>query len=389
MKCKSVKNKIIDVHLGPRMKFKLTSTLAILAANIVFSGTLAAQSNPRLSNGYSDGVTIYENCDFSGKSQTLRLGEYRRMRDAGFGNDSVSSIRVPRGVEVIIYEDDNYRGSFARIDNDIRCFDRQWNDKVSSLSISDSVNSDRRDDDRRSNSDRNDRYGNQADNGRGYDNSNDRNRRGNNGQQDDPNVTAKNVSQVIFNGISLQQVADKQWSMDRSRGASTQFDETRRDRDSVYLENKYTAERVRIDLFANDVTVVDRNGGQQRYSIERKNASSGSNNNSAQNPVASAPTSSQNRRIRADCFDFKAYTQGGNASVRFHGKDDLYRFDSKPGSGRICHNGALTMEIGKTVQGTNVIVEINGNRYTFVAGEQEDKYLNNWYRKSIKLVVGK
>jgi hypothetical protein len=371
------------------MKLKLTSTLAMLAATIVFSGTLAAQSNYRGSNDSSADVTIYADCDFSGKSQTLRPGEYRNMRDAGFDNDSVSSIRVPRGTEVTIYQDDKYRGSFARIDNDIRCFDRQWDDKVSSLSISDFDSRDRRNGGSRNNGDRNDRYNDQAYDGRSYDNRNDRSSRGNNGQQNNPNVTAKNVSQVIFDGISLQQVADKQWSMDRARGASKQFDETRRNRDSVYLENKFTAERIRIDLFANDVTVVGRDGRQQRYGIDRKNAASGPNNNSAQRPVASAPTSSQNRRIRANCFDFKAYTKGGNASVRFHGKDNLYRFNNKASTGRICHNGVLTMEIGKTVQGTNVTVEINGNRYTFVAGEKEDKYLNNWYRKSVKLVVGK
>jgi len=345
------------------MKLTLTSTLAILAATITFSGTVAAQSNQRTSIGSYGDVTIYEHCDFGGKSKTLRTGEYRRMRDAGFANDSVSSIRVSRGTEVTIYADDNYRGSFARIDDDIRCFDRQWNDKVSSLSIS--GNGDRYDD-------------------RANDRRRDNNRNRNDGRRNDRNVTAANVTQVVYGGVSLQQVADKQWSMDRSRGASTQFDETRRDRDSVYLENRYTSERVRIDLFANDVTVVDRDGRQQRYSIDRKNAAK----SSRPNPVANAPSSSDSRRIRGACFDFKAYTQGGNASLRFEGKGDLYRFSNRASTGRICHKGRLNMGIGKTEPGTNVIVEINGNRYTFAAGEKEDEYFNNWYRKSIRLSVG-
>jgi hypothetical protein len=142
---------------------------------------------------------------------------------------------------------------------------------------------------------------------------------------------------------------------------------------------------VRIDLFANDVTVVDRNGGQQRYSIERKNASSGSNNNA----LASGPTSSSNTRINADCFTFKAYTQGGNGGLRFQGNKDFHRLNTKAKTGQVCHKGSLVMEISKTEPNTTTIVEINGNRYTFVAGEQEDQLLNTWYRKRITLNVGR
>ena len=341
------------------MKFKLETILAIFVSAIMFSGTVTAQSSHRASSGHSGDVTVYEHCDFGGKSQTIRPGEYRKMRDAGFGNDSVSSIRVPQGSQVTLYENDDYRGSFAHVDQDIRCFDRQWNDRVSSLSITHAGYS-------------------QRGNNRNHHN------------QYDANVTAGNVSQVMFDGVSLQQVADKQWSMDRNRGASTQFDENRRDRDSVYLENKYTAERVRIDLFANDVTVVDRDGRQQRYDIDRKNAGIGSLVNDARrSPLVSVSASSDNRRIKADCFNFNAYTKGGNASLRFLGKKGLYRFGNRGSAAKICHKGSLTMEIGKTEPGTTVIVEINGNRYTFAAGEKEDQFRNNWYRKSIRLSVGR
>jgi hypothetical protein len=198
-------------------------------------------------------------------------------------------------------------------------------------------------------------------------------------------VTAANVTQVVYDGVSLQQIAEKQWTMDRSRGASRQFDEIRRGSDSVYLENRYTSEKVRIDLFANDVTVVDRDGSKRRYNIDRKNAARSS---SRPNPVANAPASSDHGRIRGACFDFKAYTQGGNGNLRFEGKKGLYRFNNKASTGRVCHQGKLKMGLAKTAPGTTVIVEIDGNRYTFAAGEQEHEYLNNWYRKQIYLNVG-
>jgi len=227
------------------MKLKLSLTLAALTSAVVFSGAVFAQKNYKSSNDYVDGVTIYEHCDFKGKSQTLSPGEYGSLRRIGFGNDSVSSIRVPRGNEAIIYRDDDYRGAYARIDRDIRCFDKQWNDEASSIRVREVAYSNR--DDRRNsrnnsrnNYDRN--YGERGYDGRDYD---DR-RRGN--RRNNADVTAKNIAQVVFDGVSLQQVSTDQWSMDSRRGQPKQFQEVRRSEDSVYLENKYTAERVRIDL---------------------------------------------------------------------------------------------------------------------------------------------
>ncbi len=368
---------------------KLRTTFAIFASAIVFSGTTLAQKDYRGSDDYIDGVTIYEHCGFKGKRQTLRPGEYPSLRDIGFGNDSVSSIRVPRGSEAVIYRDDDYRGPFARIDRDIRCFDRKWNDEASSISVRETSyrddrssesyrNNDRsnssRDYDRRDNSDRRNTY--------------DRGSAANNRNQGQANVTAKNISQVIFDGISLQQVSTTQWSMDSNRGASKQFQEVRRDSDSVYLENKYTAERVRIDLFANDVTFVDRDGSRQRYNIDRKNAALESKPNRSTATVKPVRPASPDPRIRANCFNYKAYTKGGAGGIRFYGKDGFYQFATKGKTGRVCHKGELTMEINKTNLKTDVIVEIDGKRFRFAPNEKEDRLLNTWYRKKVVLKVG-
>lgn len=373
------------------MKLKLQSTLAIFASAIVFSGAASAQKNYQASNDYAGGVTIYEHCDFKGKSQTLRPGEYRSLRDVGFGNDKMSSIRVPRGAEAVIYRDDNFRGSYARISNDIRCFDRQWNDEASSISVRDTgySNNDRGRNGRNNNASRNDRYNDSTYDGRSYDNRRSANDRKNNYGLNQANVTTKNVAQVVFDGTSLKQTSKNQWSLVGTRGRSQQFQEVRRDRDSVYLENSYTGERVRIDLFASDVTFVSREGRQQRYGIDRKIATLPSSNDPYYDSPVKSSSSSNNRRIRSECFNFKAYARGGNGSVRFLGKKDLYRLNSKITTDRICHNGSLAMEIGKTHPGTEVTVVINGKYFTFKAGEKENNYVNNWYRKTVKLSVGR
>ncbi len=352
------------------MKFKSTTMLTAIASLAIFSGAVSAQSDYRVYNdSYTDGVTIYEDCDFKGKSQTLRPGEYSSLRQTGFGNDRVSSIRVPRGIEAVIYRDDDYRGSYARIDRDIVCFDRTWNDEASSIRVRETGYNQRQED----------RYDD-----RGRD-------RRDNGGRSNSNVTGKNVSQVIFDGASLQQVAKKQWSYDRRRGNSTQFDEVGRDRDSVYLKNRYTAETIRIDLFANDVTIVSRDGRRQRFDIDRKNAADVNSNRGGRDnqAVTNSSANSPSRVFNSGCFNYKAYAKSGSGSVRFYtSKPKLVQFDHRPVTGRICHNGSLGMEIGKLKQNIDVIVELDGRRFRFAPNEQESSYLNNWYRKSVQLVVG-
>jgi hypothetical protein len=47
------------------------------------------------------------------------------------------------------------------------------------------------------------------------------------------------------------------------------------------------------------------------------------------------------------------------------------------------------MELSKTDPGTDVVVDINGRSYRFAPNEQADAYLNSWYRKKIRLQVGR
>lgn len=369
------------------MKLKLFTSLAstLLMSSLVVSSAIAQgnyrgndQRNYDRNNNASDYVTIYEHCDFRGDSRDVLVGNFNKMRSVNFGNDSVSSVKVPRGMEIIIYEDDNFRGGYARISQDISCFDRQWNDKVSSMRVSGTVDDRRRN--RNSNNDRD--Y-----DGRNYDNRNRDNRRndGSNRSRNESNVNANNIAKVVFDGKVLQQTGQKSWRMDSARGGVSQFQEIRRDRDTVLLQNDYTAEKVRIDLFANDVTLVNRDGRQQRYNIQSKEASL----NTRSSASVPAPVAADNRRIRQQCFDYRATSRGGEASVRFQTRESLKRFDNQTVTGRVCHNGSLTMEIGKRNTNTDVTIEILGNRFRFAPNEQESELLNNWYRKRVQLSVGR
>ncbi len=262
-------------------KFKLSSIISagVLVSGLAVSVTASvanAQSNYGANNAY---VTIYEDCDFRGNSRNVDIGEYRSLKTLRFANDRMSSIKVPPGMSVTIFEHDNYGGAYATIDRDIACFDRNWNDQVSSMRVT----YDRRDSRPVGERDR-----------RGY----------------GPRVGSDDRGEPVRRNEQPRQV-------------------------------------------------------QQQ------------------------PRNNQNRTIRNECFNFRAYTDGGNGGLRFHGKEDYYRFDRKPASARICHNGALTMEMTKTERSTGVTVEIDGNRYRFAPNEKEDELKNNWYRKYIRLRVGR
>lgn len=369
------------------MKLKLFASLVstLLMSSLVVSAAVAQgnyrgneQRNYDRNNSASDYITIYEHCDFRGDSREVLVGSFNRMRSVNFGNDSVSSVKVPRGMELVIYEDDDFRGAYARISQDISCFDRQWNDKVSSLKVSGYV------DGRRNNRNSNN---NRDYEGRNYDNRNRDNRRNNrsNRGRNDTNVNAKNIAKVVFDGKVLQQTGNKSWRMSSSRGGVSQFKEIRRDRDTVLLQNDYTAEKVRIDLFANDVTLVNRNGRQKRYNIQSKEASL----NTRPSVSTPAPVVNDNRRIRQECFDYRASSRGGEASVRFQTRESLKRFNNQTVTGRVCHKGSLTMEIGKRNTNTDVTIEILGRSFRFAPNEQENELLNNWYRKRVQLSVGR
>jgi hypothetical protein len=87
-------------------------------------------------------VTLFAECDFKGKMVDVSIGDYATMDAAGFGNDMLSSIKIPAGLRVKIFEHDNFQGYFYLLDRDVGCLDinkkigaASWNDRTSSIKI--------------------------------------------------------------------------------------------------------------------------------------------------------------------------------------------------------------------------------------------------------------
>ncbi|MCD9018829.1 carbohydrate-binding protein [Parachryseolinea silvisoli] len=82
-------------------------------------------------------VTVYKDCNYTGFSGGLEIGDYNlaRLRSLGVLDDDISSVRITQGFKVILYQDDNLTGGSTVLTSDLSCFDGTWNDKVTSIRV--------------------------------------------------------------------------------------------------------------------------------------------------------------------------------------------------------------------------------------------------------------
>jgi hypothetical protein len=80
-------------------------------------------------------VTLFVDCPFVGTSVSLAPGNYN-MNQIGLPNDSISSVRVPSGLQLVLFEHSDFAGASVVITSDAACLtDRGWNDRASSLRV--------------------------------------------------------------------------------------------------------------------------------------------------------------------------------------------------------------------------------------------------------------
>ena len=79
-------------------------------------------------------VTIYDQCNYGGRYKALAPGNYRTYQ-LGIGNDKLSSIRIPSGMKISLYEHDNYSGKSVTYTSNISCLASDWNKQASSVVV--------------------------------------------------------------------------------------------------------------------------------------------------------------------------------------------------------------------------------------------------------------
>lgn len=79
-------------------------------------------------------VTIFEHADYQGRSSVLGVGTHK-LADLGIPNDSLSSLRVPQGLMVTLFEHEGTQGSYRVYFEDCSFVGGDWNDRVSSIVV--------------------------------------------------------------------------------------------------------------------------------------------------------------------------------------------------------------------------------------------------------------
>ncbi len=127
----------------------MKSSSRIAAVGLIVLGSAACDT----STGPSDGVTVFEEPGYQGDSRTFDGNEFDLEEVRGPCNgttstdgdwdDCMSSIRVPAGWEITVYEDPNYEGGSRTFLNDVSdlefesgpCGD-DWENCVSAIRVS-------------------------------------------------------------------------------------------------------------------------------------------------------------------------------------------------------------------------------------------------------------
>ena len=313
-------------------------------------------------------ISIFEHCGFRGERRDIAVGQFKSMRELDFGNDELSSIKVPRELKAVIYEHDDFKGTFAKVSRDVRCFDKNWNDQVSSLKVE------------YSDTYKPSKHGKVYGGGNSGGHYNESSQRPNKRIFYEDGVTGYNLTQVVFNNRVLQKIDDRTWEIKGQGQGAGVYEQVRVEENAISLKNKYSPQRIRVDLAANELSFIGHANRAQRFQIKSRSAQQDIGNK--------AQYKEPSRRFKDRCLDYYVYTDGKSGSMRFSNGKDLYRFQEKGHKGRTCHKGELTIELGKRDFNTDLTLEIQGRVFKFASGEKETQYRANWYRKVIKLQVG-
>lgn len=79
-------------------------------------------------------VILYEDCKYKGRVAYLEPGAYRDYQ-MKIKNDALSSIQVPPGMKITLYEHNNFQGRSVSFTSHVYCLDQDWNDVASSIVI--------------------------------------------------------------------------------------------------------------------------------------------------------------------------------------------------------------------------------------------------------------
>ncbi len=79
-------------------------------------------------------VTLHDQCNYSGRQYTLEAGSFRTYQ-IKIDNDKLSSIQIPNGWKVTIFENDKFEGRSNTYTSSVNCLDASWRNTASSIIV--------------------------------------------------------------------------------------------------------------------------------------------------------------------------------------------------------------------------------------------------------------
>ncbi|MGI9319088.1 MAG: hypothetical protein ACR2QW_17305 [bacterium] len=340
----------------------------------------------------ADHVIVFSDCGYAGRSKGLPLGDYGSLRKVGVEHNAISSVIIPEGMAIEVFQLRGFGGHWYRLNQNQICLKGNWNNRIGSLRVVE--------DDPRNSYGLTDDYGEDA---------SDRNChsfsfRAIEGEaairfvDKNKKLTKVGPGRKIEGELCGQEAVRVELAKkDRKAGAIlsvadqdyefkpwAQYDDYRGN-----LYRKYFT--IELPQHKRDQRKVkygqngwgDTSGFGKRFSSGVESGENWGNNYQGKwykKAIAKTQKSSNNQANNCP-----AYAVSGNhpdTGIRFLvGDHKFHMIGSGTVNRKLCHSGEVTVEMAKKRKEAKVVLNIGGNTYVFREGDSGDQYQNGWYRK--------
>ena len=342
-------------------------------------------------------VIVFEECEYQGKAKSLPAGEFDSIRSIGVGNDQISSIIIPQGLAVEIFEHNDFRGHWYRLNQSQPCLKGNWNETISALRIVEDV------------------PGNAFGHIEGYKPGKPENRcypyvfRAYNGEggfrfvEKERKLNAVNNSRIngeyCGDGLLRIELAKQDLNTDVLISINGQdygffrsdpYDDFRRKWYRKYI----TVDLPELDYVGQSADWGNTPGFGPRYSSGVSSGENWGNNyerrwwRPVQDNQAGSNQSSQNQNSTQqpdNCVPYLVNGHGRNTGIRFMNVQDFQFVGGGELESQVCHSGSVVVELAKKKVEESVTLTIGQKIYQFPVGDEGDRYQNQWYRKYIRI----
>jgi len=380
-----------------------------LMALIVASNSVIADHQNgngwRQSNWDVQHVILFRDCGYGGPSKEIPIGDYARLREIGIGQKAISSVIIPEGLALEIFQGVQFGGHWYRLNQNQVCLKGNWNDSIGSIRVVK---------DKLQNS-----FGFSQNYGGGHGGKVKRcypfvvrSFEGAGGirfigEEDrlTPVRPGREVQgELCRNGNARVELAKKE------RGAGVVLQIANREyRFQPWAEyddfrGNWYRRYINIELPGKNRSGIkygsngwgDTAGFGKRYSSGVRNGANWGNNYKGEwyrNTKVNEPsyTSSQpssGNNSRKDCITYSVTGNHKDIGIRFlAGSQEFHLTGHGTKKRQLCHKGKIKFELSKKKVPGEVIVRIAGKVFVFGQGDRGDRLANNWYRKYFEVNV--